>query len=148
MLVTVAAADSASTVRKKYSVFIYSDEEPHAMYAIYKQTLTLCVLQYTYRQYGLCLLSKHEYDSACFKGSQICKLLPSKLWKDQYKMMLPWLSLSQISTKGTAQVTGPAVQVFTWTCTLLFEGNAERVCPTRDTEVHYGISSQSILGQL
>ena len=47
MLATVAAADSASTVRKKYSVFIYSEAEPHAMYAIYKQTLTLCVLQYT-----------------------------------------------------------------------------------------------------
>ena len=28
---------------KKYSVFIYSEAEPHAMYAIYKQTLTLCV---------------------------------------------------------------------------------------------------------
>ena len=46
MLATVAATDSASTVRKKYSVFIYSEAEPHAMYAIYKQTLTLCVLQY------------------------------------------------------------------------------------------------------
>ena len=48
MLATVAAADSASTVRKKYSVFIYSEAEPHAMYAIYKQTRTLCVLQYIY----------------------------------------------------------------------------------------------------
>ena len=47
MLATVDAADSASTVRKKYSVFIYSEVEPHAMYAMYKQTLTLCVLQYT-----------------------------------------------------------------------------------------------------
>ena len=28
------APDSASTVRKKYSVFIYSETEPHAMYAI------------------------------------------------------------------------------------------------------------------
>ena len=46
MLAMVAAADSASTVRKKYSVFIYSEAEPHAMYAIYKQTLTLCVLLY------------------------------------------------------------------------------------------------------
>ena len=46
MLATVAAADSASTVKKKYSVFIYSEAEPHAMYAIYKQTLTLCVIQY------------------------------------------------------------------------------------------------------
>ena len=45
-LAMVAAADSASTVRKKYSVFIYSEAEPHAMYAIYKQTLTLCVLRY------------------------------------------------------------------------------------------------------
>ena len=47
MLATAAAADSASTVRKKYSVFIYSEAETHAMYAIYKQTLTLCVLQYS-----------------------------------------------------------------------------------------------------
>ena len=46
MLATVAAADSASTVRKKYSVFIYSEAEPHAMYAIYNETLTLCALQY------------------------------------------------------------------------------------------------------
>ena len=41
MLATVVAADSASRVRKTYS-----EAEPHAMYAIYKQTLTLCVLQY------------------------------------------------------------------------------------------------------
>ena len=47
MLATVDATDSASTVIKKYSVFIYSKAEPRAMYAIYKQTLTLCVLQYT-----------------------------------------------------------------------------------------------------
>ena len=46
MLATVAATDSANTVRKKYSVFIYREGEPHAMYAIYKQTLTLYVLQY------------------------------------------------------------------------------------------------------
>ena len=46
MLATVAAADSANTVRKKYSVFIYSKAEQQAMYAIYKQTRTLCVLQY------------------------------------------------------------------------------------------------------
>ena len=32
MLATVAAADSASTVRRKYSVFIYSEAEPHAMF--------------------------------------------------------------------------------------------------------------------
>ena len=47
MLATVAATDSASTVIRKYSVFIYSEAEPHAMYAIYKQTRTLCVLQYS-----------------------------------------------------------------------------------------------------
>ena len=46
MLAAVANADSASTVTKKYSVFIYSEAEPHAMYAIYIQTLTVCVLQY------------------------------------------------------------------------------------------------------
>ena len=44
MLVTVAAAGSAKVQKKKYSVFIYSEAEPHAMYAIYKQTHTLCVL--------------------------------------------------------------------------------------------------------
>ena len=37
MLATVAAAYSTSTVRKMHSVFIYSEVEPHAMYAIYKQ---------------------------------------------------------------------------------------------------------------
>ena len=41
MLATVAAVDSASTVRKKYRVFMYSEAEPHAMYAIYTHTLTL-----------------------------------------------------------------------------------------------------------
>ena len=46
MLATVAAADSAKVQKKKYSVFIYSEAEPHAMYVIYKQTRTLCVLQY------------------------------------------------------------------------------------------------------
>ena len=45
MLATVAAADSASTVRKKYSVFIYSETEPQAMYAINKQT-RICVCIY------------------------------------------------------------------------------------------------------
>ena len=48
MLATVAAADSAKVVEsteKKYSFFIYSEAEPHAMYAIYKQTRKLCVLQ-------------------------------------------------------------------------------------------------------
>ena len=46
MLAMIAAADSTSTVRKKYSVFINSEAEPHAMYAIYKQTRILCVLEY------------------------------------------------------------------------------------------------------
>ena len=48
MLATVAAADSAK-VQEKVQLFIYSEAEPHAMYAmyaIYKQTRTLCVLQY------------------------------------------------------------------------------------------------------
>ena len=48
MLATVDAADSASTVREKGSIFIYSEEEPHAMYSTYKQTRTLCVLQYLF----------------------------------------------------------------------------------------------------
>ena len=46
MFATVAAADSAKVKKKKYSVFIYSEAEPHTMYAIYKQTRKLCVLQY------------------------------------------------------------------------------------------------------
>ena len=58
MLATVAAADSASTVRKKYSVFRYSEAEPHAMYAIYKQMLTLCVLQYVQRLFDEILQPK------------------------------------------------------------------------------------------
>ena len=48
MLATVAVADSASTVIKKYSVFIYSEAEPHAKYAIYKHTRKFRVLQYIY----------------------------------------------------------------------------------------------------
>ena len=52
MLATVAAADSASTVREKYSVFIYSEAETHNMYTIYKQMRTLCVLQYRIYSYA------------------------------------------------------------------------------------------------
>ena len=47
MLATIVAADSASTVIKKYIVFIYSEAEPHAKYAIYKHTRKFRVLQYT-----------------------------------------------------------------------------------------------------
>ena len=43
MLAMVAATDSASTVRKKYSVFIYSEAEPHTMYAIYINRRVHCV---------------------------------------------------------------------------------------------------------
>ena len=46
MLAMVAAANINKVQIKKYSVFIYSKAEPHAMYAIHKQTRTLCVLQY------------------------------------------------------------------------------------------------------
>ena len=46
MLATVAAANIKKVQIKKYSVFIYSEAESHAMYAIYKQTRKLCVLQY------------------------------------------------------------------------------------------------------
>ena len=46
MLAPVADADRPNTVRKKYSVSLYSEAEPHAMYAMYKQTRTLSVLQY------------------------------------------------------------------------------------------------------
>ena len=46
MLATVAAANIKKVQIKKYNVFIYSEAEPHAIYAIYKQTRKLCVLQY------------------------------------------------------------------------------------------------------
>ena len=46
MLATVPAADNAKVQKIKYSVFIYSEAETHPMYAIYKQTRKLCVLQY------------------------------------------------------------------------------------------------------
>ena len=55
MLATVAAAGSAK-VQKKSTVFLYRQAEPHAMYAIYKQTRTLCVLQY---------YSVHVYTNLC-----------------------------------------------------------------------------------
>ena len=45
MLATVTAADSAKVQKKSTEFYIYQ-AEPHAMYAIYKQTRTLCVLQY------------------------------------------------------------------------------------------------------
>ena len=45
MLATVAAADSAKVQKKKVQRFyIYSEAEPHAIYTVYKQTRTLCVL--------------------------------------------------------------------------------------------------------
>ena len=43
MLAKVAVADSARTVRKKYSIFIYSEAEPHAMYAVYINRCVHCV---------------------------------------------------------------------------------------------------------
>ena len=46
MLATVVAANIRKVQIKKFSVFTYSEAEPHAMYAIYKQTRTLCVLSY------------------------------------------------------------------------------------------------------
>ena len=80
MLATVAAADSASTVRKKYSIFIYSEGEPHAMYAIYKQTLTLCVLQY------LLIEIRHNFVLAKLAFSSIrfnpfMPVVPKTTWK-------------------------------------------------------------------
>ena len=45
MLATVAAANIKKVQIKKYSGFIYNETEPHAMYAMYKQARTLCVLQ-------------------------------------------------------------------------------------------------------
>ena len=45
MLATVAAADSAK-VQKKSIAFLCIAKRSHAMYAIFKQTRILCVLQY------------------------------------------------------------------------------------------------------
>ena len=73
MLATVAAADSASTVRKNDSVFIYNEAEPHALYAIYKQTLTWCVLP---QACGSTVIKKMCY----FK----CFSLPFKMRKIEY----------------------------------------------------------------
>ena len=56
MLAKIAAADFASTVIKKYSVFIYSEAEPHAKYAIYKHTRKFCVLQYIYIYIHICYI--------------------------------------------------------------------------------------------
>ena len=53
MLATVATANIKKVQIKKYSVFIYSEEEPHAMYAIYKQTRTLCIQQYVKNLQGV-----------------------------------------------------------------------------------------------
>ena len=60
MLATVAAADIASTVSKKYSVFIYSEKEPHAMYAKYKHTRKLCVHNFHVCTYIFNLQRSHE----------------------------------------------------------------------------------------
>ena len=49
MLATVAAANIKKVQIKKYSNFIYSEAEPHTIYALYKQMRKLCVLQYLIR---------------------------------------------------------------------------------------------------
>ena len=77
MLATVAAADSASTVRKKYSVFMYSEVEPRAMYAIYKQTRKLCVLQYIHTYIHSYM---HTYTHICLQ-----KLCDSSESTDDYQ---------------------------------------------------------------
>ena len=55
MLATVAAADSANVQKKvqRFYIYMYSEAEPQAKYAIYKQTRTLCVLQLStlYKRY-------------------------------------------------------------------------------------------------
>ena len=53
MLATVAAAYSANTVRKKYSVFLYSEAEPHAMHSIYKQTRIVCSTVFTFFSFSI-----------------------------------------------------------------------------------------------
>ena len=60
MLAMVAAANIKKVQIKKYSVFIYSEAEPHAMYAIYKQMRTLCVLQYLNPDYFLVRKQRHK----------------------------------------------------------------------------------------
>ena len=67
LLGVVGAADSASTVRKKYSIFIYSEAEPHAMYAIYKQMQTLCVLQYV----DIPIVCRERWQIRCRSGSRL-----------------------------------------------------------------------------
>ena len=46
MLTMVTAAGDASAVRKGYSDFVYGGVEPHAVFAMYKLTRRLCVLQW------------------------------------------------------------------------------------------------------
>ena len=72
MLAKIAAADSASTVIKKYSVFIYSEAEPHAKYAIYKHTRKFRVLQYLH--WRQMMLGCGGYTMVCFLKSREAEL--------------------------------------------------------------------------
>ena len=69
MLAKVAVADSAKVHKKKYSVFIYSEAEPHAMYAKYLQTRKLCVLQYQDMDVTFSYISVYICLPICCKGS-------------------------------------------------------------------------------
>ena len=52
------------------------------------------------------------------------------------KLICEWVGVQQLLTKWQKNDSSPGVQVFAWNCTLLPEGNAERVCPTTDTEIN------------
>ena len=90
MLATVAAADSASTVRKKSSVFIYSEAEPYTMYAICKKTRPLCVLQYKVFPSQLEIYVMYVISYCCFLLLDLWfeyKVFPSQL--EIYETYIP-----------------------------------------------------------
>ena len=45
-------------------------------------------------------------------------------------------ALATSQEENWIQDSAPGVQVFAWNCAFLSEGNAERVCPITDTEIH------------
>ena len=64
------------STEKKYSVFIYSEAEPHAMYAIYKQMHTLCVLQYLIPALHTCGWREHPHGvpASLVQDDLLCQL--------------------------------------------------------------------------
>ena len=70
MLATVAAADSARTVRKKYSVSIYNEAAPHSRCAIYTDVYIVCstvlVRRNLARTDPVCLLERQFTENLLF----------------------------------------------------------------------------------